>query len=238
MSKILVIEDNKNQLEALTDRLKAEGYDVLSASDGTTGAQLLAKNICSLALIDIMLPGKNGFDIITDYRRAGGSVPVIFVSAKSELTDKVSGLRLGADDYVTKPYDFPELIARIEALLRRTKTQTETEDSPAELDYTDENDYVFGPFRLVFKKVQLLKDGKPVPLSLMECKLLMYLVVHRGELVKTDTLMEYVWGYETAAASGTLYTHISWLRKKLKTPQVPGGYIETVRNIGYIFSGQ
>lgn len=237
MSKILIIEDNKNQLLLLSDRLKAEGYTVITAADGLHGTDLLKAETFDLLLVDVMLPGKSGFDIISDFRRSGGTTPALFVTAKSELADKVSGLRIGADDYITKPYEFSELIARIEAVLRRSKiAQSGLSGNIQSLDLTGEEDYVFGPFRMVFRKVQLLKNDEPVPLSLMECKLLMYLIKHRGTLVKTDTLMEAVWGYDEAISSGTVYTHISWLRKKLKTPEVPGGYIETVRNVGYIFS--
>lgn len=104
------------------------------------------------------------------------------------------------------------------------------------VDFIHQPDFAFGPFRLVFTRVQLLKEGRPIPLSYMECKLLMYLVIHRDTIVSTHDLMRMVWGYGEAVSSGTIYTHVSWLRKKLKTPQMPGGYISTVRNMGYIFS--
>lgn len=104
------------------------------------------------------------------------------------------------------------------------------------IDFIHHPDFAFGPFKLIFTKVQLLKDGKPIPLSYMESKLLMYLVLHRETVVSTNDLMRMVWGYGETVSSGTIYTHVSWLRKKLKTPQMPGGYINTVRNMGYIFS--
>lgn len=121
MNKILVIEDNKNQLLLLTDRLKSEGYEVVMATNGLQGAELLKKESFDLLLVDVMLPEKNGFDIVAEYRQRGGESPVLFVTAKSEIADKVSGLRIGGDDYITKPYNFSELIARMEAVLRRTK---------------------------------------------------------------------------------------------------------------------
>lgn len=235
MNKILVIEDNKNQLLLLTDRLKSEGYEVVMATNGLQGAELLKKESFDLLLVDVMLPEKNGFDIVAEYRQRGGESPVLFVTAKSEIADKVSGLRIGGDDYITKPYNFSELIARMEAVLRRTK-KTVSEKKQNDFDFTQEEDYNFGPFTLVFKKVQLLKNGTEVPLSLMECKLLMYLVKNRETLVKTDNLMDVVWGYDETISSGTIYTHISWLRKKLATKENPKGYIKTVRNVGYIFS--
>lgn len=123
----------------------------------------------------------------------------------------------------------------MEAVLRRTK-KTVSEKKQDDFDFTQEEDYSFGPFTLVFKKVQLLKNGTEVPLSLMECKLLMYLVKNKETLVKTDNLMDVVWGYDETISSGTIYTHISWLRKKLATKENPKGYIKTVRNVGYIFS--
>lgn len=114
---------------------------------------------------------------------------------------------------------------------------TGEEDVPDDrVDYIHHPDFDFGPFKLIFTKVQLLKEGVPIPLSYMECKLLMYLVLHREQVVSTQDLMKMVWGYGEAVSSGTIYTHVSWLRKKLKTPQKPGGYINTIRNMGYIFS--
>ena len=166
MNKILVIEDNKNQLLLLTDRLKSEGYEVVMATNGLQGAELLKKESFDLLLVDVMLPEKNGFDIVAEYRQRGGESPVLFVTAKSEIADKVSGLRIGGDDYITKPYNFSELIARMEAVLRRTK-KTVSEKKQDDFDFTQEEDYSFGPFTLVFKKVQLLKNGTEVPLSLM-----------------------------------------------------------------------
>ena len=117
-----------------------------------------------------------------------------------------------------------------------TTKKTVSEKKQDDFDFTQEEDYSFGPFTLVFKKVQILKNGTEVPLSLMECKLLMYLVKNRETLVKTDNLMDVVWGYDETISSGTIYTHISWLRKKLATKENPKGYIKTVRNVGYIFS--
>lgn len=122
---------------------------------------------------------------------------------------------------------------------RRDSERGETEPAAAGnmmVDFTRQPDFDFGPFRLVFARVQLLKEGVPIPLSYMESKLLMYLVIHRDTIVSTHDLMRMVWGYGEAVSSGTIYTHVSWLRKKLKTPQMPGGYISTVRNMGYIFS--
>jgi DNA-binding response OmpR family regulator len=244
MSRILIIEDNENQRIAVTDRLESEGYEVVYAEDSLSGEEALKKGDFDLALVDIMMPGHSGFDLLNRYRSKGGVAPVIFLTAKTSIADKVSGLRLGADDYITKPFDFSELTARIDALLRRTRpvmkddlTESKTEESIEEQSL-HLDDMTFGPFTLIFKKMRLLKNGENVPLSLMEFKLLVYLVTHQDVLVKTETLMDIVWGYDADIAPGTVYTHISWLRKKLKNEENKSGYIQTVRNIGYIFSLQ
>jgi DNA-binding response OmpR family regulator len=244
MSRILLVEDNESQRIAITDRLEAEGYEICCAVTGIGGWNEIQKDGYDLALVDIMLPGKSGFDIVSEYRKRNGSIPVIFLTAKSGIADKVSGLRIGADDYVTKPFDFSELTARIDALLRRKNRFQE--DSPESLDQVfriedvclAHEDLSFGPFVLALRQMHLLCRGIQVPLSLMEFKLLVYLVLHRDELVTITTLLDTVWGYDADISPGTIYTHISWLRKKLKNPEMPSGYIRTVRNIGYIFSNR
>ncbi len=239
MTKILIIEDETSLAETIANRLETEGYSYEIAPDGIRGAALLKENHFDVALLDIMLPGKNGFDLLSEYRREGGIRPVIIVTAKSSLSDKVSGLRLGADDYITKPFEFEELLARIEVQVKRRSAATEYQTGKAGDDtenILEAPDYTFGPFRLVFKQAVLLKNGNEIPLSYQEFKLLCYFVQHRGQIIKKETLLDKLWGYDVTVGMRTVYTHIAWLRKKLQTEENKEGYIKTIRQIGYLFA--
>lgn len=236
MNKILLIEDNESQRTAILDRLEAEGYSTLYAKDGYTGQTALDTKEFDLVIMDIMLPGMNGYELVKHYRSKNGTKPIIFLSAKSDIVDKVSGLRIGADDYLVKPFEFAELTARIEVLLRRAKDSSQNEPESFDAQLLVMDDVSFGSFKIIFRQMKLLRDGKQIPLSLMEFKLLVYFMQHQDVIVKTDALMDAVWGYDSEIAPGTVYTHVSWLRKKLKISGQKKDYIQTIRNMGYIFS--
>lgn len=236
MNKVLLIEDNESQRTAISDRLESEGYVVLCSHDGYAGEKDLKADEFDLAIIDIMLPGPNGYELVKQYRSKNSKKPIIFLSAKSDIVDKVSGLRIGADDYLVKPFEFAELTARIEVLLRRANDSNEEQVEDVNAQILLRDDLSFGPFTLIFKQMKFLKDGKKIPCSLMEFKLFAYFIDHQDSIVQTDTLMDKVWGYDSNITPGTVYTHVSWLRKKLQVAGEKKGYIKTVRNMGYIFS--
>jgi DNA-binding response OmpR family regulator len=234
MKRLLLVDDERALAAALAERLAAEGYATESAYDGIQGAQALKAGRFDLAVLDVMLPGRNGFELLKRYRQDGGAAPVLMLTAKASAADTVSGLRLGADDYLAKPFDMDVLVARIEALLRRSADAAEGAGPAGPVDL-DAPDFGFGPFKLVHQRAELLKDGAPVALSYREFTLLAYLVKRRGELVANDTLLDELWGYDADVGPRTVYTHIAWLRQKLRTKDRLDGYIRTVRNIGYMF---
>lgn len=236
MKRILLIDDERDLVAALDRRLRAEGYDCDSAHDGVSGLSKLREGRFDLAVMDVMMPGKNGFEALAAYRREGGAAPVLMLSAKTSSADTVSGLRLGADDYLGKPFDMDVLVARVEALLRRSAGADEKPAAEASGVDLESPDFAFGPFVIAYRQAALLKDGIPVALSYREFTLLAYLVRRRGELVKNETLLADLWGYEADVGPRTVYTHVAWLRKKLRTKDRADGYIRTVRNIGYMFS--
>lgn len=225
--KILLVDDETGFRATVKDRLESEGYEVDLASDGITGFNKLIGDCYDLALLDCALPGMQGLEMLGKYRKGGGKKPVIVLTAKCATRDKLEGFRVGADDYVTKPFDFAELLARVKANLRRIhKIDGFVPDIPS---------FRFGPFELVYRQGTLLKNGTRVALSHQEYKLLSYFTQHRDELVPGDALLQKLWDYGVDVGSNTVYTHVSWLRKLLKTPDRPDGYIRTVRGMGYIF---
>jgi len=236
VKRILIIEDEGGLRITLQDRLRAEGYETESAADGESGLRKLRAGEFDLALLDRMLPFMSGTDALKEYRRGGGKKPVIMVTARSTMEDKIVGLTVGADDYMTKPFDFPELVARIEARLREVAALTAEPSPDRETVIHDLPDLTFGPFTLSYRLGSLERDGVPVGLSLQEFKLLSYLTRHSGEVIQNDTLLERLWDYDENVSSRTVYTHVSWVRKKLKTPDRSDGYIRTVRGIGYAFT--
>ena len=238
MSKrILMIEDQRGLVLSLGDRLRSEGYTFESASSGDEGLEKGLKGGFDLILVDLMLPGKNGFEVIRSLRSEGLQIPLLMVTARDQLIDKVSGLRLGADDYIVKPFAMDELLARIETNLRREIQATEKNTSEAASGWTDPTlpDFSFGPFCINYKLAGLFQEGRRIPLTFQEFRLLCVFVHFRGTVLDADTLLSKAWGYETNVTSRTLYVHMSWLRKKIQSPQRPGGYITTVRRFGYLF---
>jgi two-component system alkaline phosphatase synthesis response regulator PhoP len=226
--RILLVEDEPGLLMTLTDRLQSEGYTVETATDGEAGLERAANERFDLVILDVMLPRKNGFDVCRDLRQQGVRVPVIMLTARGQVVDKVVGLKIGADDYVTKPFEMLELLARVEALLRRAPTAT-TDEAPEV--------YQFGPVRADFRRAEVVRDGARVELSAREFKLLQYLVAHRGATISRDELLNEVWGYDAMPSTRTVDVHVAWLRQKLEpNPHYPQ-FILTVHGLGYKFVG-
>jgi two-component system alkaline phosphatase synthesis response regulator PhoP len=225
-SRILLIEDEPGLVLTLTDLLTAEGYSVESAMDGLAGQAKAESQPFDLIVLDLMLPGKSGLDVCRDLRRQGKDVVILMLTAKTQLVDRVVGLKLGADDYLGKPFEPPELLARIEALLRRVK---KGKLAPVAR-------YQFANVDVDFEKGDAQKGGVPVSLAGKELELLRYMVDRRGKVVSREELLEAVWEYQPGVSSRTVDVHIAWLRQKLEdNPQNPR-HIQTVRGVGYRFS--
>ena len=225
--KILLVEDEEGLITTLTDRLRSENFDVKSATDGEAGLSFALAESFDLIVLDVMLPKKNGLDVCRDLRQKNITTPVLMLTAKGETIDKVLGLKLGADDYLTKPFEVMELLARIEALLRRSPN---TNQSLIET-------FRFGTVSIDFRRATVKKGNKQIELSALEFKLLQYLIEHRGEVLKRDELLDEVWGYNAMPSTRTVDVHIAWLRQKLEeNPRYPN-FIQTVHGLGYKFVG-
>ena len=224
--RILLVEDEPGLVLTLSDLLAAEGYEVESATDGPTGLARAANGQFDLVILDVMLPGKNGLEVCRELRQRGKDVAILMLTAKTQLTDRVVGLKLGADDYLAKPFEPPELLARIEALLRRVKKQNLPRVAR----------FQFGNVEVDFERSDVRKKGVPVSLTAKELELLRCLIDRRGNVVSREELLEGVWEYQPGVSSRTIDVHIAWLRQKLEdTPQSPR-HIHTVRGVGYRFS--
>lgn len=224
--KILLVEDEEGLILTLTDRLESEGFDVVSANDGEKGLETAYSASFDLIILDVMLPKKNGYDVCRDLRQRGVTTPILMLTAKGETIDKVLGLKLGADDYLTKPFEVIELLARIEALLRR---------SPAGRSGLSAEAFRFGTVTIDFKRAEVVRDNAPVELSAMEFKLLQYLIENRGVVHSRDRLLDAVWGYDAMPSTRTVDVHIAWLRQKLEMNPRHPNYIQTVHGLGYKF---
>ncbi|HXG64869.1 MAG TPA: response regulator transcription factor [Blastocatellia bacterium] len=228
MSKrILLVEDEPGLVLTLTDRLNNEGYLVETARDGEMGLARACAEAFDAIILDVMLPRKNGFDVCRDLRQRGVQTPVLMLTARGQVVDKVVGLKLGADDYLTKPFEMMELLARIEALLRR---------APAPPAPSAEV-YQFGPVRVDFRRAEVERDGKPVELSAREFQLLRYFIEHRGSAISRDELLNEVWGYHAMPSTRTVDVHVAWLRQKLEVNPRHPNFILTVHGLGYKFVG-
>jgi two-component system alkaline phosphatase synthesis response regulator PhoP len=225
--RILLIEDEPGLVLTLTDRLIGEGYAVEAARDGEVGLERATREAFDLLILDVMLPRKNGFDVCRDLRQRGVQTPTIMLTARGQVVDKVVGLKLGADDYLTKPFEMMELLARIEALLRR---------APASLSVSPEI-YQFGPVRVDFRRAEVERDGGMVELSAREFKLLRHFIEHRGEILSRDELLNEVWGYHAMPSTRTVDVHVAWLRQKLEPNPRHPQFILTVHGLGYKFAG-
>ncbi len=225
--RVLLVEDEEGLVLTLTDRLRSEGFDVVSAKDGESGFKLAQEMGFDLLILDVMLPKKNGYDICRDLRQKGISTPVLMLTAKGETIDKVLGLKLGADDYLTKPFEMIELMARVEALLRRRPVQNGNGNSM--------DSFRFGQVSIDFKKAEIVRDNEPVDLSAMEFKLLQFLIENRGLVHSRDHLLDAVWGYDAMPSTRTVDVHIAWLRQKLEENPRHPHFIQTVHGMGYKF---
>ncbi len=225
MSKVLIVEDNQAMETALRDGFQYEGFEVLVARDGEEGLRLATEGGPDLIILDVMLPKMNGLDVCKKIRSDGNSVPIIILTARGQEIDKVLGLKLGADDYVTKPFSFMELMARVEAVLRRSSGT-----------FSHLESYSFGSVTVNFKKLEAKKGDQDVPLSQREFKLLKYLIERRGQVVGREELLDAVWGYERIPFTRTVDVHVAKLRKKLEDNPSDPNYIVTVHRAGYKFS--
>ena len=226
--RILLVEDEPGLIITLTDRLRSEGYEVVSAVDGRSGFETAQSENFDLIVLDVMLPKKNGYDVARDLRQKGITTPILMLTAKGETIDKVLGLKLGADDYLTKPFEVIELLARIEALLRRAPVSSNGHHS--------DEAYRFGNVAIDFKRAEVQCKSKPIDLSAMEFKLLQYLIENRGIVHSRDALLDAVWGYDAMPSTRTVDVHIAWLRQKLEENPRHPKFIQTVHGLGYKFT--
>ncbi|GAB1482209.1 response regulator transcription factor [Treponema sp.] len=242
--RILLIEDEAGLVMTIVDRLEAEGYHCESLSDGRAGFEMAKNGPFDLILLDLMLPHKDGFEICRDLRAFGIQTPILMLTARNQILDKVLGLKLGADDYLCKPFDMAELLARIEALIRRskeTKTQGEFKEVPATASIKEWADAIargkrkYDRFSVDFSTGIIVQGTEEFNLSGQEFKLLAYLTEHPDQIISRDTLLDAVWGYGSETTTRTVDVHVAWLRKKIgDTDQIPR-HILTVRGLGYRF---
>ena len=225
--RILLVEDEQGLIVTLTDRLVSEGFEVLSAADGKTGFDKASTEQFDLIILDVMLPKKNGYDVARDLRQRGVHTPILMLTAKGETIDKVLGLKLGADDYLTKPFEVIELLARVEALLRRSPHHSEPSPNGA---------FRFGQIGVDFKRAEVTRDGAAIDLSAMEFRLLQFFIENRGTVHSRDDLLDAVWGYDAMPTTRTVDVHIAWLRQKLEDNPRHPQYIQTVHGMGYKFT--
>ena len=222
--KVLIVEDDESMGIALRDGFEYEGFDVTMARDGEVGMDKATSANPDLIILDVMLPKKSGLDICKQIRSDGNNVPIIMLTARGQEIDKVLGLKLGADDYVTKPFSFLELMARVEALLRRSAPRE------SKLDQAE-----FGDIAADFKKCEVTKSGKLLELTPRELELLRFMIEHEGDVVSRDQLLDAVWGYEKMPFTRTVDMHIAKLRKKIEDNPAEPKYLVTVHRYGYKF---
>ena len=225
-SRILVIEDEPGLAETVSDLLQGEGHFVDTARDGEAGLARAMAGRFDLIMLDVMLPKMMGFDVCRELRQNGVDSAILMLTARTQVTDRVVGLKLGADDYVTKPFDPAELLARVEALLRRVRKNT----------HIPVRSFRFGDVEIDFERAEARKAGHPLAMAAKELQLLRYLVDHRERVVPRDEIMQKVWEYNSEVSSRTIDVHIAWLRQKLEdNPQQPR-HIQTIRGKGYRFT--
>src|SRR5499426_714780 len=227
--RILLIEDENSLLVSLTDLLTDEGYQMETAQDGETGYQRAVNEPFDLIILDIKLPRKNGFDVCRDLRKNGIDAPIIMLTARGQVVDRVLGLKLGADDYLVKPFEQIELIARMEALLRRVASGASVASSP--------NRYRFGPVLINFRSGEIERNGSQIVLTALEFKLLRYFIEHRAVIVSRNQLLDEVWGYNAMISTRTVDMSISGLRQKIETTPKRPEYLLTIHGFGYKFVG-
>jgi len=224
--RILLVEDDPGLRLTLTHRLDSEGYRVETAADGEAGLARAAGDEFDLVILDVMLPRLNGFDVCRDLRRRGVATPVLMLTARGQVADRVVGLKLGADDYLTKPFEMAELLARVEARLRA---------HPA----SEPNHPIhrFAAVEVDLRRAEVRREGAPVALSAKEFQLLRYFIAHRGATLSRKELLDEVWGYDSMPSTRTVDVHVAWLRRKLEPSPRHPQFILTVHGLGYKFVG-
>jgi two-component system alkaline phosphatase synthesis response regulator PhoP len=226
MPKVVIVEDDAAMAAALKDGFTYEGYEVQLARDGESGLKLARESSPDIVILDVMLPKMSGLDVCKRLRAEGSALPIIMRTARGQEIDKVVGLKLGADDYVTKPFGFMELMARVEALLRRASGSARS----AEV-------YGFGDVVVDFKKAEVRKRGGLVEITARELKLLQYFIAHRGEVVPRERLLDQVWEYDDVPLTRTVDMHVAKLRKKIESDPADPKFLITVHRMGYKFTG-
>jgi DNA-binding response OmpR family regulator len=225
-AKILVVEDEPNMVVGLRDNFEFEGYEVITARDGVEGLQLALEESPDLVVLDVMMPRMSGLEVCKQLRAKRASLPIIMLTARGQEVDKVVGLELGADDYVTKPFSIRELLARVKAVLRRTAVIPK-----------DQEQHSFGDVEVDLRRCRVLKAGKALDVSSKEFELLKYFICHSGETLSRHRLLEDVWGYEHFPTTRTVDTHLVRLRQKLEPNPEEPQYFLTVHGTGYRFVG-
>ncbi|MDQ3068799.1 MAG: response regulator transcription factor [Acidobacteriota bacterium] len=228
MKKVLLVEDEPGLVLTMTDRLRSEGYQVEHSGDGSAALERATLERFDIILLDVMLPGANGFDVCRDLRNRGVMTPIIMLTARGQVADKVVGLKLGADDYVAKPFDMMELVARIEAQIRRASAGTQTQQT---------QQYAFGSIAVDFRKAEVRRDGVEIEFSAREFQLLRYFIEHRGATLSRDELLNEVWGYNAMPSTRTVDVHVAWLRQKIEPNPRHPQYVLTIHGLGYKFAG-
>ena len=223
---ILVVEDDRAILTGLRDLLEAEGYAVATAEDGAEALRVYAGEKPTLVLLDIMIPEKSGYDVCREIRKSDSLTPILMLTAKGQEVDKVVGLELGADDYVTKPFSPRELLARIKAVLRRAREEPKT--SPI---------CHFANITVDFERFEVLRKGEKIDLTAMEFKLLRAFLEHRGQVLSIDEMLREVWGKDVFLTDRVIYTHVNNLRNKIEEDPHNPKLLISVRGIGYRFDG-
>jgi len=223
MKTVLVVEDDDLILEGLIDNLEYEGYDVIFSRDGISGLKKTFEHKPDLLLLDIMLPGMNGHEICRKVKSTDPNLPVIMITARDSEIDKVSGLDIGADDYITKPFGIPELMARIRAVLRRYEHKSIPDE------------YTFGKIRLDFIRFQAYRNKEPIKLTSREFEIMKYFIEHAGIVLHRHDLLNDVWGYDKVPTTRTVDNFIFDLRRKLEDDHSNPIHIKSIRGVGYIF---
>jgi two-component system alkaline phosphatase synthesis response regulator PhoP len=225
--RVLLIEDEAGLRLTLSDRLTNEGYAVQAAGDGEAGLAHASSGAFDLIVLDVMLPRMNGFDVCREVRKRGIATPILMLTARGQVVDKVVGLKLGADDYLTKPFEAIELMARLEALLRRRPSGAQVGGDA----------YRFGDVVVDFRRMEVTRAGQPVDVSAREFKLLRHFVAHRGATLSRDALLTEVWGYDEMPLTRTVDVHVAGLRQKIEVNPKSPEFIVTVHGLGYKFLG-
>jgi two-component system alkaline phosphatase synthesis response regulator PhoP len=226
MTKILIVEDEPNMVAGLRDNFEFEGYQVITAPDGVSGLERALSDSPDLVILDVMMPRMSGLDVCQQLKAKRSSIPIIMLTARGQEVDKVVGLELGADDYVTKPFSIRELLARVKAVLRRSQNAPKNGES-----------YKFGDIEVNLRSCQVSRKGKPLDFSSKEFELLKYFLAHSGEAISRDRLLEDVWGYDRFPTTRTVDAHIVRLRQKLEPKPDDPHYFLTVHGVGYKFVG-